>query len=434
VNRWKSKPTPSLHLDIGDIATVRVRGGRRDAQRKAEALEGRWRSEVEPHLKAAKVADLDGLSAKIAESQTLEASIKAKDAESQSLQAQLDSLTDSPQKLREALERKKACRAALGHIALDTLVPDLAALGADPSYALRERRQRASREIDLARATALQAGNAHTLAEERAKNSAIALNAAIVVRDPALTAFPEGVAETLAVAQGALAATADEQRKVAAELASLQSTIAAQNARVEAAIREARGIAERAQAKLEAASAEQTNAIKARALQVGRLEELRRLRKAQDLATAETKLKNATDRRAAMPVPERIVTEAEVEAARDAKTSAESGLDAIQREIDRTHGALEQVGSAVARERLRDASEAFESAERQEREIEAEYDAWQLLLDQMKQADSAQASNLGQTLAPVIASRFEDLTQRRLRKRPDQRGTRDGRRRGRGCD
>ena len=73
----------------------------------------------------------------------------------------------------------------------------------------------------------------------------------------------------------------------------------------------------------------------------------------------------------------------------------------------------EQVGGAVARERLRDASEAFELAERQERETEAEYEAWRLLLDQMKEADAAQASNLGQALVPAIAGRFQELTQRR---------------------
>ena len=103
-----------MDIDIGDVATVRIRGGRREAQQKAEALEVRWRSEVAPHLAAANVEDLDGLSAKIAEAQALDASVKAKDAELQSLQVQIDSLIDSAQKLREALERKKACRAALG--------------------------------------------------------------------------------------------------------------------------------------------------------------------------------------------------------------------------------------------------------------------------------------------------------------------------------
>ena len=75
--------------------------------------------------------------------------------------------------------------------------------------------------------------------------------------------------------------------------------------------------------------------------------------------------------------------------------------------------ALEQVGGAVARERLRDATEAFDLAQQQEREYEADYEAWKLLLDQMKAADAAQASNLGAALAPDIAARFQALTERR---------------------
>jgi DNA repair exonuclease SbcCD ATPase subunit len=402
-----------IDIDIGDVANVRIRGGRRDAQQSVEAMEVRWRSEVEPHLRAANVEDLDGLSAKIAEVQALDASITAKDVELRSLQAQIDSLADSKENLNEALKRKKACSAALGHVSLEALLPEIASLGAEPSHTLRERRQHVAKDIEQALSKAHQAGIAHTLAEERTKNSVSALKAAVVARDLALATFPEGVAATLSDAEAKLAEAFDEQRKVAAELASLESTIAAQNERVEAAFSEARAIAEEAQAALDAASTERTNAITAHALEVGRLKELRRLREAQDLAAAESKLKSATDRQAAMPVPERIVTEADLTAARDAKTTAESELRAIQREIERTHGALEQVGGAVARERLQDAVDALELAERQEQETEAEYDAWSLLLDQMKQADAAQASNLGQTLAPAIAGRFEALTQRR---------------------
>ena len=73
---------------------------------------------------------------------------------------------------------------------------------------------------------------------------------------------------------------------------------------------------------------------------------------------------------------------------------------------------MEQVGGAVARDRLRDATEAFELAERQEKEIEADYEARKLLLEQ-KEADSAQTSNLGQALAPAIADLFQTLTQQR---------------------
>ena len=98
-------------------------------------------------------------------------------------------------------------------------------------------------------------------------------------------------------------------------------------------------------------------------------------------------LRVATERHAALPVPERSVSPDDVIAAQDVLARAKRDLDTVDRDFQRTQGALEQVGGAVARERLRDAIEAFELAEQQEREIEAEYEAWRLLLDQMKAAD-----------------------------------------------
>jgi len=145
----------------------------------------------------------------------------------------------------------------------------------------------------------------------------------------------------------------------------------------------------------------------------GRLIELRRQRDGENLAAAQAVLREAIESHAALPVPDRMVTDDEVNAARNAAAGMTAELDGIEREIQRAHGALEQVGGAVARERLRDATEAFELAERQEREIEAEYEAWRLLLDQMKEADASQASNLGQALVPAVAARFQELTQRR---------------------
>ena len=110
-------------------------------------------------------------------------------------------------------------------------------------------------------------------------------------------------------------------------------------------------------------------------------------------------------KRDALPVPTRIVGISELNAAKTKVSSIESELQRIGAEIHRAQGALEQVGGAVARERLRDAVEAFELAERVEKETEAEYEAWKLLLEQMKEADAAQASNLGEVLAPAIAGR-----------------------------
>jgi hypothetical protein len=402
-----------VDIDIGDIATVHIRGGRREAQQRVESLEARWSHEVAPHLAAASVADLDGLSAQTAEAQGLDTSIKTKDAELQSLHAQIDSLADSAQKLRDAVDRRKVCYEALGEVPYETLASDLAALGAEPMDTLRVRRQQASKDREEARAAASQAGTAHTLAEERARNSESARKAAGVARDAALAAFPHGVAAALSTAKADLATALGEQEKVAAELASLESTIRTRNEEIQTAVRDARNLAEQARARVDAANADRTKTLRDHASLVGLLEGLRRQRDAEDLAAAESRLCSATDRHGALPVPERIVTEAEIAAAHTAEVAARADFEATQREIERTHGALEQVGGAVARERLHDAIEALDLAERQEQEIEADYEAWLLLLEQMKQADAAQASNLGQALAPAIASRFEVLTQSR---------------------
>jgi hypothetical protein len=239
------------------------------------------------------------------------------------------------------------------------------------------------------------------------------LDAASAARDVALTAFPERVDAALVTAQAALATSIAEKESVTAEFASLERTIDERKKRIDAALIGARTNAEQAKIAVETAQGRLTTAKTSHAAEHGRLIELRKQRDAENLAAAETRLQEATDRLAALPVPDRIVTEDEVSAARTTAAGIKFYLENIERDIQRAHGALEQVGGAVARERLRDAAEAFELAERQEREIEAEYEAWRLLLDQMKEADAAQASNLGQALVPAIAGRFQELTQRR---------------------
>ena len=402
-----------IEVSIADIATVRVRGGRREAQEKAQGLEDRWSREVGPHLIAAGVTDLDGLDVKIAEAQELDTGIKKKDAEMESLRAQIAALTGAAETLREASDRAAACRASLGDVGLDTLAADIKALGADVTAGLRKRRQQLSKEAEAARRIANQAANDRTLADERTRHSRLALDAASAARDAALTAFPEGVDAALVAAQAALAAAIAEKESVTAEFASLERTIDERKNRIDAALSGARTNAAQATIAVEAAQGRLTTAKTNHASEHGRLIELRKQRDAENLAAAETRLHEATERHAALPVPDRIVTDDEVSAARTTAAGMKLDLERIERDIQRAHGALEQVGGAVARERLRDATEAFELAERQEREIEAEYEAWKLLLDQMKEADAAQASNLGQALVPAIAGRFQELTQRR---------------------
>ena len=287
----------------------------------------------------------------------------------ESFRIQLESLAGSADSLREASERAKTARAALGDVS-DTLASDLTTLGANPTDALRKRRQQLSTDVEAARAVAGQSGTNHTLAEERGRSSKAALDAAVVARDAALAAFTGGVTLALSAARASLAAASEEQKKLATEVAALESTIAADAVRIEAAVSGTCLAAEHARTAVEGAQEGQKKAIAEHASQLGRLEELRRQRDSQDLAGAENRLREAAERHAALPVPERLVTDVEVTAARNAEASARADLERIVSEIHKTHGALEQVGGAVARERLRDAIEAFDLAERHESEIE----------------------------------------------------------------
>ena len=331
----------------------------------------------------------------------------------ESLRVQVSELTGSVETLREASERLEACRALLGDVELETLTADIKALGADPIAGLRSQRQHLSKQAEEARRVLNQASNDQTLADERTRRAIQALDEVRAAHDAALTGFPDGVNAALVTAQAAVATANSEKLNVTAELASLERTIDKRKKRIDEALNVSRTNAEQAKIGADNAQGQLITAKTNHASQQGRLIELRRQRDAENLAAAEANLSQAIQRYAALPVPDRMVTDEEVSTAQANAARIELDLESIERDIQKAHGALEQVGGAVARERLRDATEAFELAERQDKEVEVEYEAWKLLLEQMKEADAAQASNLGQVLVPAIATRFQELTKRR---------------------
>jgi hypothetical protein len=402
-----------LEIGIAGVATFRVRGGRREAQARCAGLENRLDQEVTMHLLAAGVTDLEHLSAKVSEAQGLDAAIKQKDIDLKSLQDQIARLSGVADALRLAADHVLARRAALGNAKFETLAAELAAVGSDATAKLVQQRQQLLKNADAARATANRAARDQDIAEERTRQLQSALETAISARDHALQPFPEGVDAALAAALAKHAACVTEKQKIASELASLDAQIDARKKRIDAAQRDARASAEEASAAVKAAQEELEAARTEVASENGRLMELRKRRDAENLTAAGDKLRQVTEHYDALPVPDRAVSNDEVMAAQSAVASLKSELDLIEGSIHRAHGALEQVGGAVARERLSDATDAFELAERLEREIEAEYEAWKLLLEQMKEADAAQASNLGLALVPAIADHFNHLTRQR---------------------
>lgn len=402
-----------VEVDIADLVTVRVRGGRREAQERVRALEDRWQAEVAPHLTAAGVADLEALAGKVDAARELDAQIQTLDGDLDSLRRQIADLAGAAEVLGEASAREAACRQELGDVELESLAADLDALGADPGTALRTRRQKASRDLDTARTATQAAATARTLAEERVRSAKESLDAAVEARDAALADLPAGVEAEAEAAEQALRAAQGEQEAVTAELASLQDRIAARKEQLDTALNEARKAAEEAGRAVETARDALRKAGEERAAAEARLHELIKQREAENLAAAESRLDAATGRQDALPVPERLVRPEEVLEAKAAVERVKQSLETLNREIHVTQGRLQQVGGNVAADRLRDAAEAFELALLQEREIEADSEAWKLLLEQMKEADEEQAGNLGRALAPAIEHRFQALTRQR---------------------
>ena len=403
----------AIDIDIVDVAAVRIRGGKREAQERARMLEARWAAEAMPVLAAAAATTLSDLDIRLAEGRTLDAELLTKRTELAAIEEQLAESATVKKAQRQAAERVGTCQGALAGIAVEPLFEELSLLAPDASGALRKKRQIATKAADAARVRLTETRTAHDVWAERLRSSHAALDAANVAREEAVSQFPGAVAEAHAEAQLAIDAADATGREAQEQLDALDTRLAGERRKAEEALTKARGATEASRNAAAGAQEAVTRAVAAHSVQVGRLEELRRARMQENLAAAEEALRAAKERRAALPVPERQVTSNEIAAATEALERVRTDLAHLEREIQKAHGALEQVGGGVARERLRDAIEAYELAERQEREVESDCEAWRLLLEQMKLADAEQANNLGQVLGPAVAARFEVLTGKR---------------------
>ena len=212
-----------------------------------------------------------------------------------------------------ATARAKAAREALDGTPVESARRRSRWPGSRPAGTLRKRRQQLSTDLDAARSEAGQAGTEHSLAEERTRTSKAALDAAVAARDAAMAAFPGGLAAALATARASLATAryggeADSRRSRGGRTAPLPR-------KRRGSLRPSGTLERRTRLRarrVDAAQQALTRQSREHASQVGRLEELRRQRDAQDLAGAEDRLREASERRAAVPVPERIVAEADV--------------------------------------------------------------------------------------------------------------------------
>jgi trimeric autotransporter adhesin len=398
----------AVELGIGPLATVRVRGGRREAQARVAALEARWRAEVVPQLQAAGVEDLDGLDRRIVEARELDHAIRRQAVELEALQGRLAGLAGAPAQREQAEARLAAATAAYGGDVVDAEV--------EAPEALKRRRAAATAALEAARVAGERARSGALLAQQRAEQLAAEAEAASARRAQALVSSsegPEGLVAARAAAEDALAAALQDEEGARSGLTALEAAQRDRQQQVDRRLEDA--LAAVAAAKTQGTRAERELATITGDLRFAEQERERlgALHAAEDPMRAEQELAAARQALAALPVPAREVRPEEVASAQAAASRASAALAEVEDRVLMTRGRLMQVGGAVARERLAAAEEALALAEQAEREVEEEYAAWRLLLDQLRAADAAQASNLGQALAPALSGGFGALTRAR---------------------
>jgi hypothetical protein len=265
---------------------------------------------------------------------------------------------------------------------------------------VRTRRAVLARQLEQSKVPA--AETALAVATERAAAAERKLADAIVTRDQAAA----GVGD-LALAEAEVSRTAGEITSAKAAITGMERSLAERAGAVRAKLAAAQRGVDTAVASEQEARRRNQAAIEETAKQEGRLSALKLQWESADALGAQAKLDAA---RTALGGPGRPVGAAEIEAAALARDQRAGALERSRAELHKAQGALEQVGGAVAGERLRDLEDALRLAEQQEADVGAEFDAWKLLRETMVEAEAAQASHLGQALAPLVGERFNALT------------------------
>ena len=389
-------------LALPNLGTVTVRPGDPSAHAALEEARAGWavHAATLERLGLTTVEAL-GVAAREREARAQEQATLLRDAELLEAKAapldaeELESLRDTLQTAQAALEDvdAAACRAeveARGE-----------ALGAAVSEAEAEA-SRAEAAVTLADRDVGEAQLQLRLAEQRV---AAAAKAEQAVRLDA--ADPEAAAQAL---QKDLASV--DTRRAALEAAARADAEAAKQRAAQAQI-----ALEQAEAALVSATARETTARKA--LESARaswtsseaaLEVRREQAKHQDPLAAAERVARAEDALSAHPAPTEDLSEAVVEAARAALVQAEEALEDAERAVRQQEGALQQVGGQVVRERAQMAREALEEAERQEVEVDLDYQGWRLLLETLREVENETGAHLGRALDQELAGRLEALS------------------------
>jgi DNA repair exonuclease SbcCD ATPase subunit len=402
-----------VRVQLDDDVQLWATAGDPELRAEAQALTAAWAERVEPLLSAAGVSDIDGLAQRAEQAQQRRREADALRREAAELEARGAEKLELGSELERWQARAEALRAALGEADPESLARELGALGASWEVTLgrriaeAEREQRRQQGVQATQAGALERLAASVAGAERERELA-------------------GAALAAALAELGLAAQGVQSSQLERELALLERALGAASrahAEEQSAFRRQLGAAERARdAALSALEASRQAEQAALGLsREAREQELRlgaQLRERELhfdpslLPAAEAASARARAELAALPELPAVSAEM-LESSRGELELASSRLAQLLAELRRAEGALGQVGGDVVSQRESQTREALERARDAERELEREYDAYQLLAQTLRSVENEQGAHLGRALSEPVSERFARLTRGR---------------------
>ncbi len=408
-----------LELSLGELADLVVEGGADDARREADRLRARWAEEAAPILAASEAVSIDALERGCAEMAERRREAEARRAEHAALLARADALGDVHGVVDERRRLVRARDEALGERdrqQLAVVVEELAAGG--PAEV---ERLRGEAEVRLADARARPGDLAVRAATRREQlaSSRRELTAAEAARDGAVAKLGAGGDGAEPWVAAAKKASADLDR-LGRDRDTARAKLATLEEQRDGLVATARSRLTAAQEQLSQARAEEDTLEKRRqgtresiASLRGELLPLRQAAERIDRDAEAAAVDALLAEIDGLPDPGRPVNDEILAAARERVARADAAFRDVEGRLHAEDGALRQVGGDVARERRSSAKVALERAREREADLELEYGAWQLLLEQLKEAESGQATHLGRALVDPVSARFAELTANR---------------------
>jgi hypothetical protein len=416
--RQGSEPRPvvargrsEVRVQLDDDVQLWASAGDPELRAEAQALAAAWAERAEPLLAAAGVSDIDALAQRAEQAQQQRREADALSREAAELEAR------ATEKLAQGSERARwqaraeALRAALGDSDAELLGRELEGLGTSWEEALgrriaeAEREQRRQQGVQATQAAALERLAAHVAGAARERELAgAALATALAelgwqsLEGQQLEREIGGLERALGVASRA---QAEEQSSFRAQLA------AAERARDVAllALQRAR--------EAEAAALELSREAREQELRLGAQLRERELHfDPSRLPAAEAECASTRAELAALPVLPAVSAET-LECSRRELERESARWAQLLAELRRAEGALGQVGGDVVAQREVQTREALERARNAERELEREYDAYQLLAQTLRSVENEQGVHLGRALSEPVSERFQRLTRGR---------------------